>query len=201
MIIVKSALTLTTLFLMLIILNYYSFEHFGKRHLINNYADIKNGTNVLVPGAGRDYPNGHRPNFFFLGRMRKTAELHKSHPDLKIILSGIADGNHYNEAIDMRKDLIGRGVDSSALFLDNGSVDTYETIKMYDEHFKHNPVIIISQKEHLYRALWLAKACGIDAKGIIAEGNPYGTPRWFIVREMFARLKARYNILVQKTQK
>jgi vancomycin permeability regulator SanA len=97
----------------------------------------------------------------------------------------------------MQKDLLLRGVDSAAMILDNGSVDTYETIRMYDEHYKHNPVIIISQKEHLFRALWLAEQTGLQAEGIIADGNPYGTPRWFIVREMLARMKARYDILMQ----
>jgi vancomycin permeability regulator SanA len=165
--------------------------------LIDVNSKITKGTYVLVPGAGKDYPNGRRPNYFFLGRMSKTAELHKAHPELKIILSGIADGHHYNEAIDMQKDLLTRGVDSTSLILDNGSADTYETIQMYDEHFKHNPVIIISQKEHLFRALWLAEKTGLKAEGIIADGNPYGTPRWFIVREMFARMKARIELLMQ----
>jgi SanA protein len=197
MIMVKSAVTLTTLLLLVVLINYFSFERCGRNHLIDIDSDIKPGTYVLVPGAGRDYPNGRRPNYFFLGRMSKTAELHKAQPQLKIILSGIADGHHYNEAIDMKKDLLLRGVDSSAMILDNGSVDTYETIKMYDEHYKHNPVIIISQKEHLFRALWLAEKRGLKAEGIIADGNPYGTPRWFIVREMLARMKARYDILMQ----
>ncbi len=194
---VRLALTITILLLLVIILNYFSFELCGRSHLIDVNAKVKEGTYLLVPGAGKDYPNARHPNYFFLGRMRKTAEFHRIHPKLKIILSGIADSPHYNEAIDMQKDLLLRGVDISSMILDNGSADTYETIQMYDEHFKHNPVVLISQKEHLFRALWLAEKKGLKAEGIIAEGNPNGTPKWFIVREMFARIKARYELLIQ----
>lgn len=149
---------------------------------------------VLVPGAGRNYPESPNPNYAFLGRMDTAAALWKRHPQLKLILSGYEDNRYYREAHDMREALLEKGVPDSALMLDAHSADTYASIRYYLRSFGHEPVVMVSQPLHLERALWLACAEGVEAYGYEAGNYPGGTPRWFVVRELGARLKARLEV-------
>lgn len=152
--------------------------------------DFKNADYFLVPGAGRNYPESPNPNYYFLGRVEKTTEMHKAYPGVPIILSGYEDGGHYREAHDLEDALIRKGVDKNTLILDTGSRDSYATIRHLRNHYSSRKVIIISQQMHLERLLCMAATAGLDAHGCAAPGFPGGDPNWFIYREFGARIKA-----------
>lgn len=149
---------------------------------------------VLVPGAGRNYPESPNPNYAFLGRMDTAAALWQRHPQIKLILSGYEDHHYYREANDMRDALLKKGVPDSALLLDPGSIDTRASIDYYYRHHRDTPVVIVSQPIHLERALWLACVYHLQAYGYEAGNYPGGTPRWLLVREFGARVKARLEV-------
>jgi SanA protein len=153
---------------------------------------------ALILGAGKEYPNSRYRNYSFLGRMETTTKFHNAHPTVKLILSGIADGFHYDEAGDMKKELVENGVDPDVLILDNTSIDTFESLKMAKRLLGDQECIIISQKQHLCRAIWLGEKINLNAVGLIAEGYPKGDPKWLQIREMGARIKARYDIMFDK---
>jgi len=166
------------------LISLYGFLKMAEEH------DIKNADYFLVPGAGRNYPESPNPNYYFLGRVDKTAELHEAYPDIPIILSGYEDGEHYREAHDLKDALIRKGGDWEDLILDTVSRNSHATIGYYRDNFPDKKVVIISQKMHLERILWLAGTTGIQAMGCEATGFPGGEPRWFIYREFGARIKA-----------
>lgn len=177
----------------LMLLNYIHIWLYGQYKFAepDDYKQIKY---VLIPGAGRNYPESPNPNYAFLGRMKAAVVIHREHPEIPLILSGYADGGHYREANDMLEALVKLGIDSSSCILDSGSIDTYASIDYYTRNYKNSPVLIVSQTPHLERALWLACALGADAYGYEAEGYPQGTPRWLMIREFGARIKARLEV-------
>ncbi|MFM7016878.1 MAG: ElyC/SanA/YdcF family protein, partial [Bacteroidota bacterium] len=146
--------------------------------------------NILVLGAGREYRSGKHPNYFFNGRVQAVVVLRNHYPNCKIIISGFSDGKNYDEANDLKSELLLRGVKDTLIELDHSSEDTYASLKIYNRHYLYEPVIIVSQKSHLCRILWMANQMNIDAQGFEATGWPKREPYWFLIREMGARYKA-----------
>lgn len=170
--------------------NYWWVSYVGNKMIIHeNSYQLKNRY-VLVLGAGKEYRMGKRPNYFFNGRVNAVVKLRQAYPNCKIIISGISDGNHYDEANDLKKELLAKGVKDSLIILDSESKDTYASLKMFNRKYLYEPVIIVSQKAHLCRALWMANQMNINAVGYTAEGWPKREPKWFLIREMGARVKA-----------
>lgn len=175
---------------LLIVVNYWWVSYVGNKMIIHeNSYQLKNRY-VLVLGAGKEYRMGKRPNYFFNGRVNAVVKLRQAYPNCKIIISGISDGNHYDEANDLKKELLAKGVKDSLIILDSESKDTYASLKMFNRKYLYEPVIIVSQKTHLCRALWMANQMNINAVGYTAEGWPKREPKWFLIREMGARVKA-----------
>lgn len=181
--------------IVLILCNYWWISHVGNKMIVHeNTIQLKNRY-VLVLGAGKEYRMGKRPNYFFNGRVDAVVKLRQSYPNCKIIISGISDGNHYDEANDLKKELLTKGVKDTLIMLDSDSKDTYASLQMFNKKYLYEPVIIVSQKAHLCRALWMAKQMNINAVGFVAEGWPKREPKWFLMREMGARVKATLEIL------
>ena len=98
-----------------------------------NTIQLKNRY-VLVLGAGKEYRMGKRPNYFFNGRVDAVVKLRQMYPNCKIIISGISDGNHYDEANDLKKELVDKGVNDTLIMLDSYSKDTYESLQMFNKN-------------------------------------------------------------------
>ena len=180
--------------IVLILCNYWWISHVGNKMIIHeNTIQLKNRY-VLVLGAGKEYRMGKRPNYFFNGRVDAVVKLRQMYPNCKIIISGISDGNHYDEANDLKKELVDKGVNDTLIMLDSDSKDTYASLQMFNKNYLYEPVIIVSQKAHLCRALWMAKQMNINAVGYVAEGWPKREPKWFFIREIGARVKATLEI-------
>jgi SanA protein len=180
--------------IVLVLLNYWWISYVGNKMIANENNELLKNRYVLVLGAGKEYRSGKRPNYFFNGRVDAVVALRNKFPECKIIISGIADGNHYDEANDLKSELLVKGIKDTLIFLDSKSEDTYASLKMFNRDYLYDPVIIVSQKAHLCRALWMAHQMNINAVGYEAEGWPNREPKWFLLREMGARLKATLEI-------
>ena len=189
----KLFLYLITGFTIVAFLNYYSFSSCGEKHMVKK-EQLDSIRFILVPGAGKYYPNGSRQNYAFLGRVDSSASLWQQYPHMKLILSGYEDDRWYQEAHDLLDAIVLKGVPDSVCILDPNSADTYETLMFYKNHYGDEPLVIISQDIHLNRALWMADQLGLNAYGYEAGGYPGGIPRWFVIKEIGSRLKARLEI-------
>jgi SanA protein len=90
------------------------------------------------------------------------------------IVSGIRIGEHYDEALVMRQELVARGVPASAIELDQHGNRTWDSIARARYTFGKRRLLIVSQPDHLARALFLARHIGIEAWGVPARGDNYG---------------------------
>lgn len=191
----KIILLLFSSFTFLIALNYWWIEQSGSDKLIHLNSKLISNRKILVLGAGREYRSGKHPNYFFNGRVQAVVALRHAYPNCQIIISGISDGNHYDEANDMKQELLARGIKDTLITLDHKSDDTYASLQMFNREYLYEPVIIVSQKTHLCRTLWMAKQMNIDAVGFEAPGWPKREPYWFLIREIGARTKATIELL------
>lgn len=191
--ILKLLLYLSVGFTIVALANYSSFSNCGEKHMVKK-EQLDTIRFILVPGAGKYYPNGSRQNYAFLGRVDSSASLWQQYPHMKLILSGYEDDNWYREAHDLLEALVDKGVPDSVCILDPNSADTYETLMFFKNHYGKEPVVIVSQDIHLNRALWMADQLELNAYGYEAGGYPGGIPRWFVIKEIGSRLKARLEI-------
>ena len=73
--------------------------------------------------------------------------------------------------------------------MDHAGFSTYETMYRARDVFQAKKVIIVTQKYHLYRAVYIARALGLEAYGIASDPRPYSSVVYNNAREFLARVK------------
>lgn len=91
----------------------------------------------------------------------------------RLIVSGVRIGDDYDEASVMRDELMVRGVPAKAIELDQLGNRTWDSIARARYVFGRRRLLIVSQADHLARALFLARHIGIEAWGVPARGDNY----------------------------
>ena len=73
--------------------------------------------------------------------------------------------------------------------MDHAGFSTYESMYRAKEIFEADKIVIVTQKYHLFRALYIAKSLGIEAYGIGANPRKYVGAIYRETREVLARNK------------
>ncbi len=115
--------------------------------------------------------NGDIPSMMLSRRLDKGMEVYNN-THSKIILSGDHGTKEYDEVNVMRDYMLENNVPEEDIFLDHAGVSTYDSIYRAKYIYGAKKIVIVSQKYHLYRSLYLAKELGIDAVGIMADDVP-----------------------------
>ena len=133
-------------------------------------------------------PSG-QPSTMLRHRLETGAELYFSGKVKKIIVSGDHGADHYDESNNMKSYLIDMGIPSEDIFMDHAGFSTYDSMKRAKEVFGVSSAIVVSQKYHLYRAMYIGKMNGIEVYGASASLERYGRQLYYDVREYVARSK------------
>lgn len=113
----------------------------------------------------------------------------------KLLMSGDHGQKDYDEVNVMKDYVIANGVDKDSVFLDHAGFSTYESMYRARDVFKTEKMLIVTQKYHLYRAVYNARKLGIDAYGYYREERQY--PIYNDVREAAARVKDFFYCIAQ----
>jgi SanA protein len=91
----------------------------------------------------------------------------------------------------MRSELLRLGVPARDIFEDHAGFDTWDSMVRARKVFAVRSAIVVTQRFHLARALWLARRAGLRASGLAADARGYGAVmRSLQAREVVARVKA-----------
>lgn len=154
---------------------------------------------ALVLGTS-PYAADGRPNRHFAGRMDAAAELYHRGRVRQLLVSGANPDIYYNEPQRMLEALLERGVPQAAVTLDYAGRRTLDSVARAQRIFGLRELIIVSQRFHLYRALYLARSRDLKVQGYAAPG-PALAERWRVeLRECFARLLALLDVLILDTE-
>ncbi len=134
------------------------------------------------------FPDG-TPCIMLEDRLNTGAELYFKGKVKKILVSGDHGADRYDETNAMKNFLISRGIPSEDIFMDHAGFSTYDTMKRAKEVFGVKSAVIVTQKYHLYRAMYIGKANGIELCGVSASLRGYGGQLYYDVREYAARCK------------
>ena len=141
---------------------------------------------ILILGAG---VKDGKPKPMLRDRLLTGIELYKSGAAEKIIMSGDHGRADYDEVNVMRAFALEQGVKAEDIFLDHAGFSTYDSVYRAKNIFGAESIITVSQKYHLYRALYIAKKLDVKAAGVSADLNPYGGQLKRDIREIIARDK------------
>ncbi|HEX2899170.1 MAG TPA: ElyC/SanA/YdcF family protein [Bacteroidia bacterium] len=174
--------------LLVVIINAWVVLQTNSR-IFDDVAKIPAAKVALLLGTSRNTATG--PNVFFFQRIHSAAALYHAGKVQKIIVSGDNCKDDYNETEAMRRELVKLGVPDAAIVNDHAGFRTLDSVVRAKSVFDQDEVIIVSQRFHLQRALFIADAKGIKASGYVASDPLHGMPYYkVIVREWFARVKA-----------
>lgn len=148
----------------------------------------------LLLGTSNNLSNG-RPNAYFYNRIKAATELYNSGKIKNIIVSGDNSRKNYNEPEDMKLELIKAGIPENKIFEDFAGFRTLDSVIRAKEIFGQNSFIIISQRFHNERAVFLAKQNGIDAFGYNAKDVNKNAGFKTNLREKFARVKVFWDFM------
>lgn len=133
--------------------------------------------------------NGNEPSLMLRDRLTRAMELYHGGGAPKLLMSGDHGRADYNEVAVMKEVAVREGAAPSDVFMDHAGFSTYESMYRARDVFAARRVIIVTQEYHLYRALYIARALGLEAFGVPAESVSYGGQLYRECREILARNK------------
>ena len=142
---------------------------------------------ILVLGAG--VREGGEPSLMLSDRLDTAIALYETGVCDRLLMSGDHGRVEYDEVNVMKSIAVEAGVPSERVFMDHAGFSTYDSLYRAKYIFQAERVIIVTQEYHLYRALYVARALGLDALGVAAPGENYYGQTYREVREMAARTK------------
>ena len=167
--------------------------------IVEQITDVPVSSVALVLGTGR-MATRSRVSPVFQARMDTAAALYKAGNARKLLISGYRDGQgratgDYDEPADMLDALTALGVPKAAIVVDDQARRTYDSVRNAAcvSHLKS--LLIVSQRQHLARALFLAWSFGLTATGVAARDPPPGYEHDEGLLEGAARLKALADVV------
>ncbi len=141
---------------------------------------------ILVLGA-KVYPNS-TVSLMLNDRLLTGYELYLEGKAPKILVSGDHGTKGYDEVNTMKDFLKQQGVSAGDIFMDHAGFNTYDSMYRARDVFQVKRIIIVTQRFHLARALYIARELGLEAHGVAADKHVYHN---FILRSEIREIAAR----------
>lgn len=142
---------------------------------------------VVVLGAGLNAEGA--PSLMLEDRVRTAVELYQKGIAQVLLMSGDSEHADYDETGEMKKLAVSLGVPEDAVLIDPYGLSTYDSIRRAKKEYDLRRVIVVTQKYHLYRALYIAEHLDLEAVGVSADLRTYKKQPIYDVREILARYK------------
>lgn len=131
------------------------------------------------------------PSPMLADRLDTGIKLYKLGKVDKLLLSGDHGQTTYDEVNAMLDYVLARGVPEEDVFTDHAGFDTYDTMYRARDVFQVETALIVTQDFHLSRAVYTARTLGLEATGVVADLQDYGSKgTQSALREVLARDKA-----------
>ena len=129
-------------------------------------------------------------------RAKTAVELYRAHKIKLILVTGNNVSKDTNEVTPIKNYLLKNGIPAKVILTDDKGVDTYSSVYNAKVVYHINSLIIITQKFHLSRAVYIARSLGLDAYGMAADNGAYLLKN--SLREFLADPKAIYDVIMAR---
>lgn len=167
---------------------YWYMGRITNAHIYTDIEKVGQYDVALVLGTSKYNKSGTR-NMYFYHRIDAAVALYNHGKVKKILVSGDNAQKEYNEPFDMLKALMDRGIPRKDIVLDYAGFRTFDSMVRANEVFGQQSFIVVSQRFHLERALYIGMAKKMDVVGYVAQ-DPRQSNFPLFAREVMARTKA-----------
>jgi SanA protein len=171
----------------------------SREYLYDKVTDVPRCYTAIVLGA--KVSQSGAPSDFLQDRLDAAIELYKNKKINRLLLSGDHGQHNYDEVNNMKNYLLKHGISTADIFLDHAGFDTYNSMVRAREIFQVDSAIIVSQRFHLSRAIYIARKKGVEAYGIVADRRNYASLKILKFRELLANMKAFAEVTLNKKPK
>ena len=193
--ILYSSIAILVILAIIVALCNISVDRNAEGRTFSNINDVPTMQTALLLGTNPKTRDGKRPSSSYLARINATAELYKHGKFRQLIISG-DKREGYDEPQTMRHDLTERGVPDSIIMMDGQGYRTLLSLRNSKQYFGVHDMIIISQKWHNERSIFLADKMNIKAVGYNADDVRHPRAIWTHIRELLARVKLFIDLYV-----
>ncbi len=151
---------------------------------------------ILVLGAGLRADGS--PSDMLADRLNVAIDLYEKGVSDVILLSGDRSGEDYDEVYSMEQYCLSNGVPSDAILKDGKGYSTYESMLNTKNNGNYDSVLVVTQRYHLYRAMYIAEGMGLNVHGADAALRSYRGQFFREIREIAARTKDFFMVMLYK---
>lgn len=162
--------------------------------IFNEITQVPHQQVAVVLGTSKYL--GRTLNEYYSYRVDAAIALYNSQSVDNFLLSGDNAHRSYNEPWTMKRDLLKAGVPEDVIHLDYAGFRTLDSIVRAKKIFDTDNFLIITQKFHCERAIFIANHHNIDAKCLAVSGPTSKTGYKVRLREVFARTKAFLDVFI-----
>lgn len=179
-------IVLIVIILVPVIINFYVILSTKNRIVSGDSELLTDIDYIVVLGAGirRD-----KPSPMLEDRLKTGILLYNNDISNKILITGDHMNDDYDEVTVMKNYLLEHGIPEEDIITDNYGISTYDSIYRVKNVYKSNKVVIVSQRYHLYRALFLSDNLDLESYGVEANLRYYYGQWYREIREILARNK------------
>jgi len=116
----------------------------------------------------------------------------------QLLMSGDNSSANHNEVAAMENLALEKGLPAESIVLDPEGISTFESCLRARDEFKLDRVVLMTQKYHLRRALYICNELGLDAIGVDAARRSYSKQLRYTVREIPASIADWVETLIRK---
>jgi len=131
-------------------------------------------------------------------RVETAYQLYKLNKIENFLVSGDHKTDDYDEVNTIKNYLLKKGVPEEDIILDHSGFDTYDSMYRAKAVFNIEDAIVITQKFHLPRSLFIAQNLEANYKGLEAAPVAYTSSETIKRREQLANFKAVWEIVTNQ---
>ncbi len=143
---------------------------------------------------------GSQPNPFYENRIQAAAALYKAGKIKDLIVSGDNSTHQYDEPTAMKASLVAAGVPEQHIYCDFAGFRTFDSVVRAQAIFDQKKFIVVSQRFHNERAVFLAGQLELEAVGYNAKDVVHGAALATHLREYLARVNAVLDVTLLQTK-
>ena len=179
-------MVLIVIMLVPVIINFYVILS-TKNMVVSSDSELLTDIDyIVVLGAGI---RRGKPSPMLEDRLKTGILLYNEGISKKILITGDHENDDYDEVTVMKNYLLDQGIPEEDIVLDNYGISTYDSIYRVKKIYKADKVVIVSQRYHLYRALFLSNNLDLESYGVEANLRYYYGQGYREIREILARNK------------
>lgn len=179
-------IVLIVIILVPVIINFYVILS-TKNRIVSGYSELLTDIDyIVILGAGI---RRGKPSPMLEDRLKTGISLYNNDISNKILITGDHMNDDYDEVTVMKNYLLEHGIPEEDIITDNYGISTYDSIYRVKNVYKSNKVVIVSQRYHLYRALFLSDNLDLKSYGVEADLRYYYGQWYREIREILARNK------------